>query len=52
VKFRDEPGEPRLSLPTVGQHTRPVLRTLGYDDGTISAIEAATRRHGGAHGGQ
>jgi crotonobetainyl-CoA:carnitine CoA-transferase CaiB-like acyl-CoA transferase len=52
VKFRDEPGEPRFSLPAVGEHTHEVLRSLGYDDSAIAAIEAASRSRSGAHGGK
>ena len=52
VKFRTEPGEPRFSLPAVGEHTHEVLRSLGYDDSAIAAIEAASRSRSGAHGGK
>ena len=51
MKFRDEPGAPRFTLPAVGEHTRDVLRSLGYDDEAIAAIEAAIRSRSGAHGG-
>ena len=43
VKFRDEPARPSFALPTLGEHNRSVLRTLGYDDAAIADIDAATR---------
>lgn len=51
VKFRDEPGAPRFTLPAVGEHTHEVLRELGYDDAALAALDAATRRRGGLHDG-
>ena len=41
VKFRDEPGTPRFTLPAIGEHNRLILRTLGYDDAAIDAMEKA-----------
>ena len=41
VAFSDtpcEPGKPYLGL---GEHTRPVLRELGYDDAAIARLKAA-----------
>jgi crotonobetainyl-CoA:carnitine CoA-transferase CaiB-like acyl-CoA transferase len=51
LKFRDEPGAPRFTLPAVGEHTHEVLRALGYDDAAIAAIEAASRSRSAPHGG-
>jgi crotonobetainyl-CoA:carnitine CoA-transferase CaiB-like acyl-CoA transferase len=41
VKFRDEPGTPRFTLPAIGEHNRLILRTLGYDDAAIDAMDKA-----------
>jgi crotonobetainyl-CoA:carnitine CoA-transferase CaiB-like acyl-CoA transferase len=41
VKLTDTPGEMRLPAPTLGQHTRDVLHTLGYTDATIDQLRAA-----------
>jgi crotonobetainyl-CoA:carnitine CoA-transferase CaiB-like acyl-CoA transferase len=41
VKFRDEPGQPRFTLPAIGEHNRLILRTLGYDDAAIDAMDKA-----------
>ena len=41
VKFRDEPGPPRFTLPAIGEHNRLILRTLGYDDAAIDAMDKA-----------
>jgi crotonobetainyl-CoA:carnitine CoA-transferase CaiB-like acyl-CoA transferase len=40
VKLTNTPGEMRLPAPTLGQHTRDVLRTLGYADPAIDQFEA------------
>ncbi len=41
IKFRDEPGRPRLTLPRVGEHNAEVLRAAGYTDDEIDAMRAA-----------
>ena len=41
VKFRDEPGTPRFTLPAIGEHNRLILRTLGYDDAAIDVMDKA-----------
>jgi crotonobetainyl-CoA:carnitine CoA-transferase CaiB-like acyl-CoA transferase len=48
LKFRDEPGAPRFTLPAVGEHTRDVLCGLGYDDETAAMLAPRTRPHGGS----
>jgi crotonobetainyl-CoA:carnitine CoA-transferase CaiB-like acyl-CoA transferase len=48
LKFRDEPGAPRFTLPAVGEHTRDVLCGLGYDDETAAKLAPRTRPHGGS----
>jgi formyl-CoA transferase len=39
--FRGTPLEMRYGPPVLGEHTREVLRDLGYDDGDIDAFVAA-----------
>jgi len=46
IKFRDEPGQPRFTLPRLGEHNDEVLRAAGYGDAEIAAMRAA-----GAFGG-
>jgi crotonobetainyl-CoA:carnitine CoA-transferase CaiB-like acyl-CoA transferase len=41
IKFRDEPGQPRFTLPRVGEHNTEVLRAAGYRDEEIEAMRAA-----------
>jgi crotonobetainyl-CoA:carnitine CoA-transferase CaiB-like acyl-CoA transferase len=41
VKLSATPGELRLPAPTLGQHTREVLRTLGYTDEAIDHLKTA-----------
>ncbi len=39
VKFSATPGKIRTGAPRYGEHTREVLRKLGFDDGQIDAFE-------------
>ena len=58
IRFADEPGQARFASPALGQHSRAVLRSLGYAEGEIArlrdegVIKEATlediSRHGGA----
>jgi crotonobetainyl-CoA:carnitine CoA-transferase CaiB-like acyl-CoA transferase len=41
VKLTDTPGALRIPAPTLGQHTRQVLRSLGYVDEAIDQLQAA-----------
>jgi crotonobetainyl-CoA:carnitine CoA-transferase CaiB-like acyl-CoA transferase len=41
VKLSQTPGAIRLPAPTLGQHTREVLHTLGYTDGEIDPLKTA-----------
>ena len=41
VKLSQTPGAIRLPAPTLGQHTREVLHTLGYTDGEIDHLKTA-----------
>jgi crotonobetainyl-CoA:carnitine CoA-transferase CaiB-like acyl-CoA transferase len=41
VKLTKTPGAMRLPAPTLGQHTREVLHTLGYRDEDIDQLKAA-----------
>jgi CoA:oxalate CoA-transferase len=41
VKLSQTPGAMRLPAPTLGQHTRQILHTLGYQDEAIDQLKAA-----------
>jgi len=38
IRFENEPGRPRLDLPAIGQHSREILRSLGYSDTEIMQL--------------
>jgi crotonobetainyl-CoA:carnitine CoA-transferase CaiB-like acyl-CoA transferase len=38
IKFSDTPGSVRSAAPLLGQHTREVLRSLGYSDAQVDAL--------------
>ena len=38
IKFSDTPGGVRRAAPTLGQHTREVLREIGYCDAEIDRM--------------
>ena len=40
IAFRDEPARPNLDPPAHGQHTREVLRALGYAEADIAGLAA------------
>ena len=40
IRFAEEPARPNLDPPAHGQHTTPILRTLGYADGEIAQLKA------------
>ena len=40
IKFSDTPGEVKRPAPLLGEHTREVLRELGYADARIDALVA------------
>jgi crotonobetainyl-CoA:carnitine CoA-transferase CaiB-like acyl-CoA transferase len=50
IKFRDEPGQPDFTLPSLGQHNHEVLRAAGYGDAEIAAMAAAGAFGGSATG--
>jgi crotonobetainyl-CoA:carnitine CoA-transferase CaiB-like acyl-CoA transferase len=41
IKFRDEPGQPKFTLPRLGEHNVEVLRGAGFTDAEIDAMRAA-----------
>jgi crotonobetainyl-CoA:carnitine CoA-transferase CaiB-like acyl-CoA transferase len=41
VKLTQTPSTMRLAAPTLGQHTRQILRRLGYHDEAIDELKAA-----------
>jgi crotonobetainyl-CoA:carnitine CoA-transferase CaiB-like acyl-CoA transferase len=44
IKFRDEPGQLRFTIPAIGEHNGEVFAALGYSDAEIAAL-APTREH-------
>jgi crotonobetainyl-CoA:carnitine CoA-transferase CaiB-like acyl-CoA transferase len=40
IAFRDEPAKPVFDAPGHGQHTREILRSLGYADGEIGTLKS------------
>jgi len=40
IAFRDEPAKPHFDPPAHGQHTRGILRSLGYADAEIASLKA------------
>lgn len=40
IAFRDEPAKPSFEPPAHGQHTRGILRSLGYADGEIASLKS------------
>ena len=40
-RLSDTPGHLRSPAPALGQHTRSVLRSIGYDDARLATLAAA-----------
>jgi crotonobetainyl-CoA:carnitine CoA-transferase CaiB-like acyl-CoA transferase len=40
IAFRDEPGRVSFEAPAHGEHSRAILRTLGYADAEIARLES------------
>jgi crotonobetainyl-CoA:carnitine CoA-transferase CaiB-like acyl-CoA transferase len=40
IRFRNEPGQPRLSWAALGEHTEESLRGVGFTDDEIAAMKA------------
>jgi formyl-CoA transferase len=40
-RLSDTPGRLRSPAPTLGEHSRSVLESIGYDDARIAAMAAA-----------
>jgi crotonobetainyl-CoA:carnitine CoA-transferase CaiB-like acyl-CoA transferase len=47
IKFRDEPGRARFTLPSIGEHNAEILRSLGYTDAQIATLGASGALGGG-----
>ena len=41
IKFQDEPGQVRTTLPQIGEHNGPILAALGYRDDAVAALQAS-----------
>jgi crotonobetainyl-CoA:carnitine CoA-transferase CaiB-like acyl-CoA transferase len=41
IRFEDEPGRADFRVPTAGEHTEEVLRSVGYDDAGLAALRRA-----------
>ncbi len=41
IRFQNEPARPVFDLPQPGQHTRSVLRAIGYADDALTELERA-----------
>ena len=41
IRLSAHPAPPDGPLPSIGQHTRPVLASLGLDDGAVDDLIAA-----------
>lgn len=41
ITFEDEPGQARFELPSIGQHSREILRRVGYNDVEIEQLATA-----------
>ena len=39
LKFKQEPGKLQFNFARPGEHTKEVLKTLGYDDAAIVAMK-------------
>jgi len=40
IRFKEEPGNPRLTLPRMGEHTAEILQSLGYSTDDISQLQS------------